>query len=103
MENNNPNEIIRVHIWVKGRVQKVGFRAHVEYQALQLGIFGWVRNFDHDCVETVGEGKRQSIARFIEIVKQGPSLARVDEAKIEYEEPTGELSGFHVKKAFYSI
>lgn len=93
----NPNEIIRVHIWVKGRVQAVGFRAHVEYYSLQIGVFGWVRNMDHDSVETVAEGTREQIDKFIEMVKTGPRASRVDETRIEYESTTGHLSGFSVK------
>jgi acylphosphatase len=96
--NNNPQKIIRVHIWVKGRVQGVGFRAHVEYQALQIGVDGWVRNVGKNTVETVAEGPREKVERFIEIVKKGPTLSRVDEEKIEYEEPTGQLQGFSVKR-----
>lgn len=102
METKNPTEIIRVHIWVKGRVQNVGFRAHVEYHALQIGVLGWVRNVDKNSVETVAEGTRAQVERFIEIVKQGPSVSRIDEARVEYEEPLGELTGFTVKKAFYT-
>jgi acylphosphatase len=93
----NPNETVRVHIWVKGRVQAVGFRAHVEYNALQIGVLGWVRNLGRDMVETVAEGTREQIDQFIEIVKQGPRAGRVDEARMEYEEPTGYLDGFTVK------
>lgn len=93
----NPNEIIRVHIWVKGRVQAVGFRAHVEYYSLQIGVFGWVRNIGHDSVETVAEGTREQIDKFIEMVKTGPRASRVDETRIEYESTTGHLSGFSVK------
>ncbi|MFN3491388.1 MAG: acylphosphatase [Anaerolineales bacterium] len=102
MENENPNEVIRVHIIVKGRVQNVGFRAHVEYHALQIGLLGWVRNVDKDSVETVAAGPRDKRERFVDIVKKGPSMARVDEAQVEYEKPLGELTGFHVKKAFYT-
>ena len=93
----NPNEIIRVHIWVKGRVQAVGFRAHVEYNALQIGVWGWVRNIGRNTVETVAEGTREQIDEFIEMVKTGPLNSRVDEARVEYETPTGHLSGFSVK------
>jgi len=94
---NNPNEIIRVHIWVKGRVQGVGFRAHVEYHALQIDVLGWVRNIGWDTVETVAEGTREQIDQFIEMVKTGPRASRVDEARVEYEPTTGHLSGFTVK------
>ena len=95
----NPNEIVRVHIWVKGRVQNVGFRAHVEFHALQIGVLGWVRNVGRNMVETVAEGTRTQVDRFIEMVKKGPNHSRVDEAKVEYEEALGELTGFTVKRA----
>jgi acylphosphatase len=95
--NEIPNEIIRVHIRVKGRVQGVGFRSHVEYHSLQIGVLGWVRNIGLDTVETVAEGTRTQIDQFIELVKTGPRSARVDEAIIEYEPTTGHLNGFNVK------
>jgi acylphosphatase len=94
---DNPNEMIRVHIWVKGRVQGVAFRAHVEYNALQVDVLGWVRNVGWNIVETVAEGKRGNIEQFIEIVKQGPRAAHVDESRVEYETFTGEFTGFDVK------
>jgi hypothetical protein len=31
------------------------------------------------------------------MVKKGPPSSRVDEARVEYETPTGHLSGFSVK------
>ena len=94
------NEIIRVHIHVKGRVQGVGFRAHVEYHADQIGdINGWVRNVGYDTVECVAEGKREKIEKFIEFVKQGPRASRVDECKVEFENVTGEFTGFGVKRS----
>ena len=95
----NPNEVIRVHIWVKGRLQAVGFRAHVEYQALQIGVWGWVRNIGSDTVETVAEGTREQIDQFIEMVKTGPRASSVDETRIEYEPLTEQLSGFTVKSS----
>ena len=49
-------ELQRVHVWVKGRVQNVGFRAHVQYSARQIGVTGWVRNVGYDTVEAVAEG-----------------------------------------------
>ena len=97
MQNNPTDELKRVHMWVKGRVQGVGFRAHVEYHSLQIGVLGWVRNLGHDSVETVAEGTREQIDQFIEMVKAGPRASRVDEARVEYEPLTGQLSGFTVK------
>ena len=95
----NPNETVRVHIWVKGRVQNVGFRAHVEFHALRIGVVGWVRNVGRDKVETVAEGSRSKIEHFVEIVRKGPNVSRVDETIVEYQEVLGELTGFSVKRA----
>lgn len=96
----NPNEIVRVHIWVKGRVQGVGFRAHVEYAARKIsGITGWVRNVGYDTVETLAEGRRENIEQFIAMVKEGPRVSRVDEAKIDWESPNGEYNEFGVKRS----
>ena len=96
----NPSNLVRAHIWVKGRVQGVGFRAHVEYSAKQIGgITGWVRNVGYDTVEAVAEGQRDQVERFIETMKQGPHMSRVDESKIEWETPNGEYNEFGVKRS----
>lgn len=92
-------DVARVHVWVKGRVQAVGFRAHVEYNALQIGVGGWVRNVGYDTVEAVAEGERQQVERFIEMMKTGPRGARVDESREEWENPTGEFGGFVVRSS----
>ena len=92
--------IIRAHIQVKGRVQNVGFRAHVEHYAAQIGgITGWVRNVGSDTVEVVAEGERAKVEKLIEFVKQGPRASRVDEATVEYEDTTGEFKEFGVKRS----
>jgi acylphosphatase len=102
--NENPKpeggRNVRAHIWVKGRVQGVGFRAHVEYGARQIGgLTGWVRNVGYDTVEAVIEGERAQVERLIEVIKEGPSASRVDESKVEWEEPTGEFMQFGVKRS----
>ena len=93
-------EIIRIHMWVTGRVQGVGFRAHVEYQARQVGgVTGWVRNVGYDAVEVVAEGERGFVERLVELVKQGPRGAIVNEARLEEESPTGEFSEFGIRRS----
>ena len=98
--SESENKIARAHIWVKGRVQGVGFRAHVEYRARQIGgLTGWVRNVGYDSVEAIAEGERVNVERLIEAMKEGPRSARVDESKIEWEEPTGEFEQFGVRRS----
>jgi len=91
--------LVRAHIWVKGRVQGVGFRAHVEFYAGQIGVTGWVRNVGWDTVEAVAEGERADVERFIETMKQGPRMSQVDDAKVEWEDVTGEFREFGVKRS----
>lgn len=91
---------VRAHIWVKGRVQGVGFRAHVEYSARQIGgLTGWVRNVGYDAVEAVAEGQRTAVDRLIQAMKEGPRSSRVDETRVEWEAPTGEFEQFGVKRS----
>jgi len=95
-----PDKTVRAHVWVQGRVQAVGFRAHVEYNALQIGgLTGWVRNVGYDTVEAVVEGERAKVERFIEMIKEGPRGSRVDESKVEWENPTGEFVKFGMRKS----
>ena len=96
-----PNDkLVRAHIWVKGRVQGVGFRAHMEYCARQIGgLTGWVRNVGYNMVEAIAEGERPNVERLIADMKQGPRAAIVDESKVEWETPTGEFALFGTKRS----
>ena len=93
------NELQRVHVWVKGRVQNVGFRAHVQYSARQIGVTGWVRNVGYDTVEATGEGERDKLDRFVEAVKTGPVGSQVDEANVEWQNATGEWADFQLRRS----
>ena len=97
---DDKSELVRAHVWVKGRVQGVGFRAHVEYSARMTGgITGWVRNVGYDTVEAIAEGERANVERFIEMMKEGPRASRVDESKVEWENPTGEYQVFGMRRS----
>ena len=93
------NENMRVHVWVQGRVQAVGFRAFVQQNALQIGVTGWVRNVGHDTVEAVAEGTQEQIERFLKMIRRGPSVSRVDGTREVWEQVTGEFPSFGVKSS----
>ena len=60
--NQSVEERVRIYLRIKGRVQGVGFRAHVEYGARQIGgLTGWVRNVGYDTVEAIAEGDRAKV------------------------------------------
>ncbi len=69
-------EQVRVHLWVSGRVQGVGFRAFVASAAGRMGITGWVRNVGYDTVEALAEGSRLQVDQFVEMVNLGPRSSR---------------------------
>lgn len=89
----------RIHAWVRGRVQGVGFRAFVMDAAERLGLTGWVRNVGWDTVETVAEGEPAALQAFLEALKTGPRMSRVDECRAEEETPAGEFSRFEMKSS----
>jgi acylphosphatase len=97
MTETRINDLARVHIRVRGRVQGVGFRAFVLQSAIMNGLTGWVRNVGYNEVETIAEGPRPILEQFLEEVRTGPRASRVDEADVEWETPTGEFRRFNVK------
>jgi len=100
LESMSKNETVRAHVWAKGRVQGVGFRAHVEYSARQIGgVTGWVRNVGYDTVEAIAEGERKNVEKLIHAIQDGPRGSRVDESKVEWENPTGEFDRFGVRRS----
>jgi acylphosphatase len=63
---------------VRGRVQRVGYRAWAEHTALQRGLEGWVRNRSDGAVEAVFAGPASVVEGMIEACRHGPSGAQVD-------------------------
>ncbi len=92
-------EQVQIHLWVRGRVQGVGFRAFVQQTAMLIGVTGWVRNVGADMVETIAEGEREKIERFVQAVKRGPRLSFVEEAREEWATASGEFDSFVVRRS----
>jgi acylphosphatase len=66
------------HVLIRGRVQGVGYRAFVEYTALDHGLEGWVRNRRDGSVEAVFAGPAATVAQMVEACRRGPPGGRVD-------------------------
>lgn len=91
-------EFIRAHVYVKGQVQGVFFRAWMRDAAQELGLTGWVRNLADGRVEAVFEGTRDAVEEVIEKCRQGPLSAAVEHVDIIWEKATGEFVGFEVRR-----
>ena len=66
--------IEQAHLIIKGRVQKAGYRDHIDEMAFNLDLTGYVKNLPDGSVEVVCEGEREKIEQFIDLIwiKQYP-------------------------------
>lgn len=74
-------------ILVYGKVQGVWYRASTRRKALELGVFGFVRNQPDGSVYIEISGTPEQVEIFIEWCKTGPELARVKEIKTQEIDP----------------
>ncbi|MBJ7406001.1 MAG: acylphosphatase [Bradyrhizobium sp.] len=72
-----------LQVMIRGRVQGVGYRAWVEYQATTSGLEGWVRNRRDGSVEALFAGTPKHIADMVALCRHGPPSARVDSVTSE--------------------
>lgn len=77
------------HVRVSGLVQGVFFRAWTREQAEELGVTGWVRNCRDGSVEAQIEGNAEAVDQLVELLRQGPPSARVDNLQAEEILPEG--------------
>lgn len=87
----------RLHAWIEGQVQGVGFRYFVREIAATFPVTGWVRNLHDGRVELVAEGERGDLEKLIAAVKQGPRGSSVNEVRVEWGVASGEFDSFRVQ------
>ena len=92
-----PDEVIRAHAFVSGRVQGVGYRAFAHRLAREAGLRGTVRNLPDARVEVEVEGPRDAVQALLAQLKQGPRLARVDDVAVQWEQPIGRETDFRIR------
>jgi acylphosphatase len=86
----------RASLYIDGRVQGVNFRGFTRRLAQELGLKGWVRNLYDGRVEALAEGERAKIETFIERLRIGPPLARVERVDVRWADYTGEFPDFRI-------
>lgn len=89
---------------VTGRVQGVWFRGWTQMTAQGLGLCGWVRNLPDGSVAGQAQARdgsaqgRAALERFAELLRQGPSSARVAVVEARLEESAEIFEGFAVRR-----
>jgi len=87
----------RIHFYVSGYVQGVGFRWHVERIARSIsGITGFVRNLDDGRVEIVVEGEETLLKQFKKDLEEGILSRNINRVEAIDETYTGKFSGFSI-------
>jgi acylphosphatase len=86
----------RLHAFVSGHVQGVGFRAFARDRAEELDLTGWVRNTFEGDVEVVAEGPRDDLERLRDWLRTGPRGSFVTEVRQEWQPPTNEFTTFEI-------
>ena len=72
-----------LQVMIRGRVQGVGYRAWVEYQATTCGLEGWVRNRRDGGVEALFAGPPNHVADMVALCRHGPPSSHVDSVTSE--------------------
>jgi acylphosphatase len=94
MSEPAPADVVQAHAVIAGLVQGVNFRAQTRSQAGRLGVQGWVRNLPDGTVELLAEGPRGKVEDLLAWCRSGPAFARVDEVRVTWGAPRGDLQGF---------
>lgn len=86
----------RLHAFIKGGVQGVGFRYFTLRTALDNNLTGWVRNRWDGRVEVLAEGSLEDLNRFLAALRKGPASAEVRDVNYEFSASKGEFERFQV-------
>ncbi len=88
----------QVHLIISGRVQGVGYRSWFVREARKLKLTGWVFNRPDGTVAVVCVGPEPVLQEVIQVAKNGPWMAAVDQVDVLWSEVTETNPDFTVKK-----
>ncbi len=90
----------RVHLFVRGLVQGVGFRPFVRNLAVSYGLKGYVLNLGDAGVEILVEGNHEQISSFINaMLENKPPVAYIDSIEQKDEPYVGNYSDFIIERS----
>jgi acylphosphatase len=84
----------RLTVWVRGRVQGVGFRWWVKSVALELGVNGIAENLADGRVKIMAEGNRDSCLALLERLEGPGTPGQVVQVTHRWDQARGGLAGF---------
>ena len=87
-------EIKEIECVITGRVQLVMYRDFACRKARGLGVNGTVENLLDGSVRVIAQGTEERLALFLEKLKKGPLLARVEHVNVIWRHPTQKFRNF---------
>jgi acylphosphatase len=92
-----PEQMIRAHVTIHGRVQGVFYRLETQRAAMRLGVVGWVKNRPEKTVEAVFEGPKSTVENMVQWCWQGSPMARVSQVDVQWQAWRGKYTDFSVR------
>ncbi len=86
----------RVHAFISGEVQGVGYREEVKRIAFDLNICGWIMNLEDGRVEIIAEGENRNIEEFLDRINIKKYPVFVENIMVEEEIFKGEFRSFKI-------
>lgn len=81
---------------VSGKVQMVMYRDFAQRNARTRDVVGTVKNLPDKTVEVVAQGEETKLLSYIERLRKGSFLSRVEKVDVEWREPSHEFQGFSI-------
>lgn len=83
-------------IRVEGVVQGVGYRFFTKDKAEEYELTGYVKNVYDGSVEVYAEGEAETLSKFIQDLKQGPHMARVERVDVQWRDAEMKYESFTI-------
>jgi acylphosphatase len=91
-------QAVRMTAWVRGRVQRVGFRWFTREAAMRVGALkGFAVNLGDGRVHIVAEGPPERCERLLDWLRTGDTPGRVDGVTEIWGSPRGGYEGFEIR------
>ncbi len=91
------NEQYRLHAYIKGNVQGVGFRHFTRQTAQDYNLTGWVQNLRDGRVEVLAEGSHHDLNQLLVRLRKGPISADVNDINYDFDDAQGDFKAFQVR------
>lgn len=85
-----------IEVIIKGRVQMVMFRDFAVRKAKALGLTGTVQNLEDGSVQVVAQGDEEKLNKFIELLKKGPTFAKVSGVNVKWRQIEKKFTDFKI-------